>query len=271
MNNRFINRLTQDPVGKLLTEAGSFYGHSRGKLVAHKNLQEINKAHSSLNGKKILILGTGPSSAALTKSQIDQFDHIILLNLAIKYVPILLAFGKTVNKLHFFCTDRNRILKAGPWLKLHQLPKQNCIFFPDYPYSVFRLDLHRIPSILLCGLKKYRKAYIDDDPNATRGWHYLYTNTPINEKQIMQEYINYMHQRGSPILLPYSVVFSAITFYSFFRPSLIHMLGCDFSGPYFSLEPMDETFQFVRSLLASFDIPLENLSTAQLKMIRGER
>lgn len=258
----------RDPSGKLLAELGSFYGHFRGKIIAHQNLKRLMVANSCLTGKRILILGTGPSSAAISKKLIDQYDHIILLNLALKYVPTLLVFGKTVEHLHSFCSDRNRILEVSPWQKLHLLPRHNCIFFPDYPYSVLRHDLSRSPSVLLCGFKKYRKAFVCDDHNTPRGWHFLYTDTPIDEILIAQEFHGYMHHKKFPPLLPYSVVFSAITFYSAFRPSLVHLLGCDFSDG-FSLEPMDDTFRFVCSLLEPYDIPLENMSGTQLRMISG--
>ena len=257
-----------DPVGKSLAEVGSFYGHLRGKLALANNFLQLKKTHSFLSGKKILLLGTGPSSAAIAKNFIDQYDYVVLLNLAVKYTPVLLTFGKTGEQLGFFCCDRNRILEASPWLKLHKLPRYNCVFFPDYPYSALRFDLSRVPAVLLCGLKGFRKAYVRDDAAGTQGWHYLYTDTPIDEAIITRKYNAYMNQHGFPPYIPYSVAFSAITFYSFFRPSLIHMLGCDFTGP-FVVEPMDETFQFVRSLLESFNIPLENISSTQLRMIRG--
>ena len=56
MVDRFAKTFGEDPVGKTLAEAGSFYGHLRGKLVLANNFHQLKKAHSFLNGKKFLYL-----------------------------------------------------------------------------------------------------------------------------------------------------------------------------------------------------------------------
>jgi len=256
-----------DPRGYLLATIGSAYGHRRGQAVFKQNLAVISKAHAWLKGKRILILGTGPSAAALNKDTVGAYDFVVLLNHAINLAANLKAYGLPSDALGFFSQDRSRITEVSRRLTTSGIPKCRSIYMPDYPYSVISMDIHRVPVTLLGGFKPFRKAYVNPNPSgfARGGWHFLYTDTPISPRQLERAYAGFMDSTcQSPAILPYTGAFSAILFYSFFRPANISLIGCDFTGAYFSIEPMKDTFSLVQSVLSSYGIGLTNRSSELL-------
>lgn len=255
-----------DPRGHLIASIGAVYGHRRSRAVFKQNLEVIREAHASLKGKRILILGTGPSAAALSKGIVGAYDFVVLLNHAIQYSPILKAFGLPPDALGFFSQDKKRVIEVSPWLSLSEIPRSKCIFMPDFPQSVFFVDLHRIPLTLIGGFVPYQKVHVNPAAFvAVRGWNYVYTPVPVDPVLLERAYKSFMDRTDpSPVTLPYSSAFSAITLYSFFRPATISLIGCDFTGPLFSRYPMEEVFSFLQSMLSNYGIGLTCLSSELL-------
>lgn len=255
-----------DPRGHLIGSIGSAYGHRRGRAVFKRNLEVIREAHAWLKGRRILILGTGPSAAALSKAIVGTYDFVVLLNHAIQFAPILKAFGLLPDAMGFFSQDKKRIIEASPWLSLSDIPKSHCIFMPDCPYSVFFMDLYRVPLTLVGGFVPYLKAHVNPAAFvAVRGWNFVYTPVPVNPVQLKRSFASFMDGTDpSPVILPYTSVFSAIPLYSFFRPATISLLGCDLTGPLFTLYPMEEVFSHLQSMLSNYGIGLTNRSSELL-------
>jgi len=250
-----------DLCGFILALAGSYYGHFRGKITIQTNFKRARHSHEWLKNKRILIIGTGPSATALSKPLIKDYDYLVFLNLAIKFSPTILHYGISPQSVGFFTADRHRILQVKSWLRLVNIQRNNCIYLPDYPQSMIFFDINKIHALPLTGFKKFRKAFVSNsNKNCKGGWHMLYTETPINSENLKSDYDKYMKSNEFPALCPYSSVFSAIMFYSLFRPIKIDLIGCDFTGE-FTVEPMQETFELVSNLLSSYGIQLSNKSS----------
>jgi hypothetical protein len=260
-SNNFYSR--PDPIGYVIGSIGSRYGHRRGRVVFNRNISVIRKEHAWLKGKRVLILGTGPSAASLSKPLVEPYDFVVLLNHALQFAPMLKAFGIPPGAMGFFSQDKKRIIQASKWLTLSDIPKERCIYVPDFPYSVVNMDLHRIPLTLLSGFIPYLKSYVKPAASGSAGeWHFVYTPVPVDPSAIERAYTRYMEGTSPcPIILPYSGAFTAIPLYSSFRPVSITLIGCDFNGPYFSAHPMEETFTILRSMLRKQGIELENRSS----------
>lgn len=242
--------------GYIFALIGSVYGIARLSNVSDKNCKIIHSAHQHLNGKKVLILGSGPSASSISSDYVKNFDHIVLLNHAISMVPYLLGNGFTKNQLSFFCADRKRIIEVSRSLKKASLPHSNAIFFPDFPYSILFFDLNSIPALLIGGWKKWNANYIG--PYRRQGWQLSYNEIPMLENDVKASFDRFMSSdQLKPPYMPYTVAFCCILFFSLYRPRVIRLLGCDFSGD-FQTYPVYETFDTLVSWLNNYRILLVN-------------
>ena len=133
------------------------------------------------------------------------------------------------------------------------------IFFPDYPMSILRSDLAGIKVTILGGNKPWRNAYCGYGKGNLHGWHMLYTDTPIDIKELKIDLNNRICNSGPNPYIPYSTVFSCISFIAGYEPLNIDLIGCDFSGK-FRDQPMDLTFNALRKNLSENNINCSNKS-----------
>ena len=247
----------EQPIRLILTFIGSFYGHLR--LNQNKNIKKITNNYKSLNKKKVLIIGTGDSINKIDKNLLNHYDHIFLLNNAIKIYNDYFSIFFDKNKFSFFCADRHRIDQLSRDLKNSNLDRKRKLYFPDYPLSILKVDLRRQKLSIIGGHKPWKIIYTGFGIGNLFGWHMFYPDDPINKLITSEEIKNWICKNSEPVYLPYSVVFGCIAFIAGFKPSNIDLIGCDFTGN-FVFKPMDDTFSFLSQELMKYKIVLRNIS-----------
>ena len=179
--------------------------------------KDISKLINSLNNKKVLVLGSGPSLDKLTQEIIDRYEAIFFLNNSINVSKI---FNFNKKQKFFFNSDLFRFKQ----LKNEIYSLDSTWFFIFIPIHL-QLFLSFLPFL-------FHKNVFIIVPRYRVG-------TPF-EKNVTKSLVTYLHQKNHNIknfidinnykVFPYTVALNSFFFLISCKVNKIHYLGCDFSN-----------------------------------------
>tara|TARA_B100000780_G_C21125217_1_gene456329 strand:+ start:1739 stop:2497 length:759 start_codon:yes stop_codon:yes gene_type:complete len=183
------------------------------KFIPKKDIFEIIQ---SLENKKVLVLGTGPSLDRLNQDLINNYEVIFFLN---NSISVLKSFNFNQKKKIFFNSDL---------FKFKQLKKKIYSLDNTWLYIFIPIHLQLFFSFILFYFKKDVFLLI---PKYRIGFPF--------EKNVTKSIITYdlaQNQDTKKILdisnfkpFPYTVALNAFYFLISCKVSKIHYLGCDFT------------------------------------------
>lgn len=215
--------------GLLTAPLLSLYGLKLLKKCAIKS--EPEKWSRDFKGKRVLIVGTGPSLARVADDFLASYDACVFINYAIMY-------SDKVERAYFFSTDIGvvqRLLKSDCGKNVRRVGSERCLVAPIFLQQ-------------MCGLtKEFKSVFSWLRPSAVR-WQVKLLRLPFIPWSVrvvpslpvcaprdislleLEEWNNTASQLDYFPVCASTSALSAIIFCAKYRPSRIDMIGCDFSA-----------------------------------------
>tara|TARA_X000000950_G_C13911190_1_gene659041 strand:+ start:1128 stop:1877 length:750 start_codon:yes stop_codon:yes gene_type:complete len=169
----------------------------------------------TLNGKKILVLGTGPSLEKLSQKTIDEYDVIFLITHAIK---LLNKFNFKKKEVVFYCADGLGLYEVNNEVKNKNI--YNLIFIIHYFRFSFLMTLNYKKVKYIFSKVKLTNSYNKRDR----------TNSILSEKFFTKKNDIYQNFHNNVNVFPYTGSLSLFHFLILNHAKIVHALGCDYNN-----------------------------------------
>lgn len=221
-------------------------------------------------GKRVLVVGTGPSAERLNEEMISKYDSVYLINHAIKN-PIFAASKNHLTPLAWYSADVDRFNQLFGYLRSR--PDVPRIFAPFMDSAILFAPLLRNDnSYLIVKVMNYSLI------------HFLYLFLQIlfagyypgtKHESVSVCALSYLSDENKPLpVMGYSSALSLCLFLAKIGYHSIDLIGCDFSSgrsaihvdlgsANFGDTDTSERFKLISSSLKEKGINLQNLSWIQ--------
>lgn len=217
------------------------------------------------SGKRVLVIGTGPSLDKFDQAYFDSFDVHVCINQA-----YLLKIRS--RKRYFFSTDPARTYEVMTQVEEsrseYRFYPEVCIILPNHFDVPRQRKKEIVGSLTWLHPQRVRLQWLRAGKRAI---------TPVlassrSSNADLKDWLEKKGKVGHAPFFPHTSAISAVAFVAKYRPSVVRLVGCDFSigramsmtsfaGPgAHDFSPAIEEFRRVERSILSFGIDVENES-----------